>query len=125
MNKLFSPLYPLLQRARFSKFILYFNNAKKYPLEKDKILMFTTSRGKLGGNLLAIKEYIEKNRLPYKITVYTSVNMPDGRTVAREMASSKFILVDDFEPRVYVLKLRKGQHLVQVWHAMGAFEILG
>ena len=37
----------------------------------------------------------------------------------------KFILVDDFEPIVYVLKLRENQHLVQVWHAMGAFKKFG
>ncbi len=125
MNKLFSPLYPVLQRARFIKFINYFNAAKKLPLESDKILMYTTSRGKLGGNLLAIKNYMEKNNLPYRITAFTSVNMPDEKTVAREMAASKYILIDDFEPRVYVLKLRKGQHLIQVWHAMGAFKKFG
>lgn len=125
MNKILSFLYPTLQRARFAKFIALFNRAKKQPLESDKILMFTTSRGKLGGNLIAIKNYIESNHLPYKITAFTSVDMPDEKTVAREMATSKFILVDDFEPRVYVLKLRKNQHLVQVWHAMGAFKKFG
>ena len=125
MNKLKSMLYPVLQRARFAKFISLFNGAKKLPLEKDKILMFTTSRGKLGGNLIAIKNYIESNNLPYKIMAFTSVDMPDDKTVAREMATSKYILVDDFEPKVYVLKLREGQHLVQVWHAMGAFKKFG
>ena len=125
MNKIISFLYPTLQRARFAKFIALFNKAKKLPLESDKILMFTTSRGRLGGNLIAVKSYIESNDLPYKITAFTSVDMPDEKTVAREMATSKFILVDDFEPRVYVLKLRKNQHLVQVWHAMGAFKKFG
>ncbi|MCH5317018.1 MAG: CDP-glycerol glycerophosphotransferase family protein [Eubacterium sp.] len=125
MNKIVSFLYPILQRARFAKFISLFNGAKKLPLKSDKILMFTTSRGKLGGNLFAIKNYIESNNLPYKITAFTSVDMPDEKTVAREMATSKFILVDDFEPRVYVLKLRENQHLVQVWHAMGAFKKFG
>lgn len=125
MNKLLSPLYPALQRARYAKFISYFNNAKKNPLRENKILMFTTSRGKLGGNLLAIKNYIENNKLPFDITVFTSVNMPDEKRVAAEMAVSRFILVDDFEPCVYVLKLRENQHLVQVWHAMGAFKKFG
>ena len=125
MNKIVSFLYPTLQRARFAKFISLFNSAKKLPLESDKILMFTTSRGKLGGNLIAIKNYIESNDLPYKITAFTSVDMLDEKTVAREMATSKYIFVDDFEPRVYVLKLREGQHLVQVWHAMGAFKKFG
>lgn len=125
MNKILSLLYPALQRARFAKFIMLFNNAKKLEMKENKILMFTTSRGKLGGNLSAIKNYIEENKLPFEITVLTSVNMPDEKTIAREMAASKFILVDDFEPIVYVLTLREGQHLVQVWHAMGAFKKFG
>lgn len=125
MNKIPSFLYPTLQRARFARFIALFDKAKKLPLESNKILMFTTSRGKLGGNLIAIKNYIESNNFPYKITAYTSVDMPDDNTLACEMATSKFILVDDFEPRVYVLKLRDDQHLVQVWHAMGAFKKFG
>ena len=125
MNKLLSSFYPMLQRARFFKFISLFNKAKRAPLEENKILMFTTSRGKLGGNLIAIKNYIENNNIPCKVTTFTSVDMPDDKAVAYEMATSKFILVDDFEPIVYVLKLRENQHLVQVWHAMGAFKKFG
>lgn len=125
MNKLLSSFYPMLQRARFFKFISLFNKAKRAPLEENKILMFTTSRGKLGGNLIAIKNYIKNNNIPCKVTAFTSVDMPDDKAVAYEMATSKFILVDDFEPIVYVLKLRENQHLVQVWHAMGAFKKFG
>ena len=125
MNKLLSSFYPMLQRARFFKFISLFNKAKRAPLEENKILMFTTSRGKLGGNLIAIKNYIENNNIPCQVTAFTSVDMPDDKAVAYEMATSKFILVDDFEPIVYVLKLRENQHLVQVWHAMGAFKKFG
>ena len=87
--------------------------------------MFSTSKGALGGNLLAVKHYIAKNHLPFEVEVITSLNRPDNKTLARKMAQSKFILVDDYEPIVYPLKLREGQHLVQVWHAMGAFKRFG
>lgn len=120
-----SALYPFLQRMRFFKFNIMFNRYKSFPVDEKKVLMFTTSRGKLGGNLLAVKNYIEKNKLNFKITVFTSVNMPDESIVAKEMAISKFILVDDFEPVVYTLKLRDEQELIQVWHAMGAFKKFG
>lgn len=125
MNKLLSHFYPFLQKARFAKFIMLFNKAKNHPVDENKVLMYTTSRGKLGGNLASIKEYIENNKTDCKVTAFTSVNMPDDETVAYEMATSKFILVDDFEPVVYVLRLRQNQHLVQVWHAMGAFKKFG
>lgn len=125
MNKLLSFFYPFLQKARFAGFIMLFNRAKRAELDENKILMFTTSRGKLGGNLAAIKKYIEDNKINCKVNAFTSINMPDNKKVAYEMATSKFILVDDYEPLVYVLRLRKNQHLVQVWHAMGAFKKFG
>lgn len=125
MSKIMSKIYPSLQRLRYVKFIAFYNSFKKLPMKDNKILMFTTARGRLGGNLLAIKNYIESNKLSFQITVFTSVDMPDLKTVAKEMAESRFILVDDYEPMVYTIKLRENQELVQVWHAMGAFKKFG
>lgn len=59
--------------------------------------MYSTSKGKLGGNLLAIKNYIEKNGLDFKIKVVTALNPIPQNELAAEMAQSKFILVDDYE----------------------------
>ncbi|UKI23965.1 MAG: CDP-glycerol glycerophosphotransferase family protein [Anaerotruncus sp.] len=75
--------------------------------------------------MLAIKNYIEKNGLDYDITVAAGEDIPPADKLASLMAQSKFILVDDYEPLVYVLRLRENQHLVQVWHAMGAFKRFG
>ena len=110
---------------RYASLIKKYNAAEKMPLNENGILMLSTSKGKLGGNLLAIKNYIEKNELDYDITVITSLNMPDENELAAALATTKYILVDDYEPMVYVLTLREGQHLVQVWHAMGAFKKFG
>ncbi len=117
--------YPLLQKGRYAKFIALFNKAKQLPLQPGKIVMYVTSKGKLGGNLLAIKNYIEQNGLPYEVTAYTAENLPGDITLAPAMATAEFIMVDDYEPLVYALTLREGQHLVQVWHAMGAFKRFG
>lgn len=125
MSKIKSLLYPVLQRARYAGFAAEFEKAKKLPMNGKKILMYSTSKGKLGGNLLAIKNYIENNGLDYEIKTVTSVNPMPKNELAAEMAQSKFILVDDYEPLVYVLRLRQGQKLVQVWHAMGAFKRFG
>lgn len=125
MSKIKSLLYPVLQRARYAGFAAEFDKAKKLPMNGKKILMYSTSKGKLGGNLLAIKNYIENNGLNYEIKAVTSVDPLPQTELAAEMAQSKFILVDDYEPLVYVLRLRQGQRLVQVWHAMGAFKRFG
>lgn len=118
-------MYPILQRARYAGFSAEFEKAKKLPMNDKKILMYSTSKGKLGGNLLAIKKYIEKNALDFEIKTVTAPDPLPQKELAAEMAQSKFILVDDYEPLVYVLRLREGQRLVQVWHAMGAFKRFG
>ncbi len=125
MSKLKSLAYPHLQKMRYASLIKKFNEAKKLPMADNKILMLSTSKGELGGNLLAIKNYIERNSLPFDITVAAGESIPDENTLAGELAGSKYILVDDYEPMVYPLTLRDGQHLVQVWHAMGAFKKFG
>lgn len=125
MMNIKSLAYPLLQKGRYAKFIALFNKAKQLPLQPGKIVMYVTSKGKLGGNLLAIKNYIEQNELPYEVTAYTGENMPGNMILAPAMATAEYIMVDDYEPLVYALKLREGQHLVQVWHAMGAFKRFG
>ena len=67
MNKLKSFAYPLLQKARYASFIKSFEKAKKeLPMQENKILMYSTSKGKLGGNLLAVKNYIEKTVCRFK-----------------------------------------------------------
>lgn len=125
MSKLKSLAYPHLQRIKYSKLIGMFEKAKALPLEKNHIFMLATSKDKFGGNLRAVYEYIEKNALPYTVTVCTKENMPSEREIAGELAVSEFIMVDDYEPMVYPLKLREGQHLIQVWHALGAFKKFG
>ena len=125
MGKLKSLAYPHLQKMRYASLVRKFNEAKKLPMKDNKILMLSTKKGKLGGNLLAIKNYIENNSLDYDITVAAGGSIPDEDVLAKELAESKYILVDDYEPMVYPLTLRDSQHLVQVWHAMGAFKKFG
>ena len=41
------------------------------------------------------------------------------------LATSQYFLIDDYYYPVYVVKLRKGTEVVQVWHACGAFKKFG
>jgi CDP-ribitol ribitolphosphotransferase len=42
-----------------------------------------------------------------------------------QFSTSKFIILDDFYPRIYVVELRPEQELIQLWHAVGAFKRFG
>ncbi len=125
MGKIKSALYPHLQKMRYKNLISAFEKWKRYSVINNQILMLSTSKGKLGGNLAAVKSYIEQNGLDYNIVTVTSVEQMPLDELGKTMAQSKYIMVDDFEPMAYVLTLRDGQHLVQLWHAMGAFKKFG
>src|SRR5699024_11595959 len=45
--------------------------------------------------------------------------------LAYHMATAKYIMLDDFYPMVYPLKIRKNAELIQLWHAVGAFKTFG
>ena len=45
--------------------------------------------------------------------------------LAYDMATAKFILLDDFYPMVYPLRIRRKAELIQLWHAVGAFKTFG
>lgn len=125
MGALKSFAYPILQRARYAKLISAYEKAKSLPMQENKIFMLSTSKGRLGGNLAAIKNYIEKNSIPFEIEAVTDLGSLSTEQLGARLAQSKFILVDDYEPCVYPLKLRNNQQLIQVWHAMGAFKRFG
>ena len=45
--------------------------------------------------------------------------------IAWLIATSQHVLLDDFYPLVYPLKIRNNVNLIQVWHAVGAFKTFG
>src|SRR5699024_1547977 len=44
---------------------------------------------------------------------------------AYHFATSKIILLHDFYPLIYPLKIKRNTDLVQIWHAAGAFKTFG
>ena len=78
MGKIKSALYPHLQRMRYKNLISAFEKGKKSKMLENQILMLCTSKGKLGGNLNAVKNYIEKNALDYHIVTVTSKEQMSG-----------------------------------------------
>ncbi len=109
--------------------ILYNHYVKKYPLNDKKILFLSSSRTELSGNLLYI--YNELQNYDYEIDMELDKNLKVKRNfkqkkeLCKKISQAKFILVDDFYPIMYPLKLRKNQEFIQVWHAMGAYKRVG
>ncbi len=129
-KKLILHLKPFVQRITKLDYIMLYSFYKVTCKKNDKMVLFLSdSRVDMSGNFMYI--YNELKNYDYKINYVFKKSIKSKRTwkeknnLCKLMAQSKYILVDDFYPIIYPIKLRKGTELIQVWHAMGAFKNVG
>ena len=100
----------------------------------NKITFVSDSRTKVSGNMEPLYKRMEERGLMQKLKVRTSFiqenakghrSLPRKIQLAYQMATCKVIFCDDYQPYLYHVKLRPGQHLVQLWHACGHFKTVG
>ncbi len=121
----------LLQKIRrSSNILLYKYYCKRVPLDKNNVLFLSASRESLTGNFEFVYHELKENyhyeiNLVLKKSLKTKNSLKEQIHLMKLIASSKYILLDDFYPMIYTLKLRKGTELIQLWHAMGAFKTVG
>ncbi len=94
-----------------------------------KVLFLSDSRNDLTGNFEFIYKRLEKEDYVLntflKRTLKEKKSLKEKKTLMRLIAESKYVLIDDFYPLIYTLRLRKGTKLIQVWHAIGAYKTVG
>ncbi|GEK35190.1 CDP-glycerol glycerophosphotransferase family protein [Kurthia sibirica] len=100
------------------------------PIKKKKIAILSDSRASLSDNFRFVYEELQKrDNYDYffllKPSVKTRKRYIEIIKLAYHIATAKVILVDDYYPMVYPLKIRKNADLIQIWHAVGAFKTFG
>ncbi|GAF23733.1 polyribitolphosphotransferase [Bacillus sp. JCM 19047] len=102
-----------------------------FPIKGNRVLFATDSRTELNGNFGFIHdEMISRNlNIDYRYMLKESIDekktFKDIWNLAFWCATSKKIILDDFYPMIYPLRIRKEADLIQVWHAVGAFKTFG
>ncbi|MDM5340106.1 CDP-glycerol glycerophosphotransferase family protein [Fictibacillus enclensis] len=102
-----------------------------FPIKEKKVLFASDSREDMSGNFQFVYEEMLKRDLDFdyhfmlKKGVGVKKSYAELIRLAYDMATSKFIVLDDFYPLVYPLKIRDKAELVQLWHAVGAFKTFG
>ncbi|RYL95716.1 polyribitolphosphotransferase [Sporolactobacillus sp. THM7-4] len=102
-----------------------------FRLDQKKILFASDSRTELGSNFKFVYDELLRRDLDFKYRFSLKSNIREKKTygeiirLAYLLATSKYILLDDFYPEVYPLKIRKHAELIQLWHAVGAFKTFG
>lgn len=101
------------------------------PVKQNKVLFASDSRDDLSGNFEFVYNEMLRQQLPldYRFLLKPAVDRKKtiGEIIklAKEIATSRYILLDDFYPMIYGLRIRKNADLVQLWHAVGAFKTFG
>ncbi len=138
-RKLIGRLRTKIQQGRFARvfqsiahgeYVVLYGFMKLFCKPKSKqVVMLSDSRASLSGNLEFVDAELKKQG--YDVKYFFKRSLKETKTfreivqLCRLMASSKYIVLDDFYPIVYPLKIRKNTELIQVWHAMGAFKTVG
>ena len=130
MKKLKKILYPILQRLKRVVQIFFYDICTiLFKCKEKQILIASNTKNELHGNLLDIYEELQKYDYDIKVIAMNKGNfikkIKFEFKVLFNSATSKYILIDDFFPLMYVLNIRKGTKFIQVWHALGAFKRVG
>ncbi|MGG0656499.1 CDP-glycerol glycerophosphotransferase family protein [Rummeliibacillus pycnus] len=100
------------------------------PINNNKISILSDSRKKLSDNFQLVYDELERrHKYEYFLLLKESVTKRKRYLeiikLAYHIATSKVIMLDDFYPMIYPLKIRKNADLIQIWHAVGAFKTFG
>lgn len=130
MKKIVKKFYPLLQKSSKRIYIIVYNiYVFLFKNNDKKILIASNTKTQLYGNLKYIYEELKKYDYKINVLLINNTNIIEkikyNFRLLYHIATSKYILIDDFFPLMYVLKIRKGTKFIQVWHALGAFKRVG
>lgn len=120
--------YRTLQKSRKFTQILFYNLLVHiFKCKEKRILLASNTKSSLYGNLLYIYEELKNYDYDIKILLDEGglKKIKYRFKLLYYAATSKYILIDDFFPVMYVLKIRKGTKFIQVWHALGAYKKVG
>lgn len=99
------------------------------PVNK-KLMVFCTETGEsLTGNLKCMYDYFKDKG--YQLKSHVKSDRRETRGIRetfdlwKDLSTAGFILLDDFYMLTSVMKVRKDQDLIQLWHGSGAFKKFG
>ena len=112
--------------------------ARLAPVE-EKVVFASSRAAELGGNLLWIHDAVRRELPQARLVtllrpLHARGSNPLSRGLsylrfmwrtARELATARLFIVDDYFFPLYVLPARRGTFAVQTWHASGPFKRIG
>lgn len=98
-------------------------------LKNNRILFLSDVRDVLDGNLKYIYDALDDNKCEKVISL--KKDRKEKRKLKEKfkllyyLATSRYILLDDYSRMISIMKVRKEQEICQLWHGAGAFKKFG
>ncbi|WP_396656701.1 CDP-glycerol glycerophosphotransferase family protein [Microbacterium sp.] len=123
---------PFLQKWRFAGYIVQYAIARRLVrVRPGRVVFLSDSREDFSGNFAFLRDELRRQDASaeaigiFKPRLRARRPLGDLVRLPWLLASAQTIVLDDFYPLVYPLKIRPETRLVQVWHAAGAFKRVG
>lgn len=98
-------------------------------MKENRILFLSDVRDVLDGNLKFVYDMLEDEKcekvLSLKKDRKAKRKMKEKLKLVYYLATSKYVLLDDYSRMISIMKVRKGQEVCQLWHGAGAFKKFG
>lgn len=125
MKSLLRKLFPLKARLKVFRFInkIFFAFCRLFPIKNRALFYSIRADGKLLENSQMVYDALDCEKLIW------AHKLPHPQKTQPKLCfyllTSKVIVTDDYCRYMRSIKLRKGQKLIQIWHAGGAFKSFG
>lgn len=100
-------------------------------IDARKVLFASDSVAELRGNQRCLFDEVSRSRPDAVLAVNLREGVHSHRPfrqtarLARDLATSRVVVLDDYFPELYRVRVRSGTFVLQVWHASGAFKKVG
>lgn len=115
-------------------YIKIFNFFKLFNSPNGNRLLFTSSsRSEIGGNEKYVYDRMVERGLDknFKISFSYKDNIKSYRSIfkkfsfTRKLAMANIVIMDDYQPEIYLVDFLDYVKVIQLWHACGAFKTVG
>ncbi|MGG7161504.1 CDP-glycerol glycerophosphotransferase family protein [Clostridium baratii] len=119
-------------KRKFGNWVLQriYSIAKHKKIVENRVTFLSDSRVDFTGNFEFIYNELQK-RGGYEIKYILKPSITAKRSLkemisfVNYLATSKYILLDDYYPQIYKYDIRDNVEVIQLWHATGAFKTFG
>ena len=98
-------------------------------LKNNRVLFLSDVRNVLDGNLKFVYDMLDDSKCEKVVSLKS--DRKEKRKIKEKfrllyyLATSKYIILDDYSRMISIMKVKKGQEICQLWHGAGAFKKFG